>query len=111
MHARQVEYVYAKYSPAFFDAIFRIIVEIDIVEEGFHIAFVKIIKKCTPATSKGRIYMWISTTCRNAAMCKTLSKEFSEKRKTNMIDDYVHGSEGHSATRRRETFSQIWIAW
>jgi RNA polymerase sigma factor (sigma-70 family) len=96
---KTVEYVYAKYSRALFVVISRIITDKDIAEEVFHDAFIKITKKIDSYDeSKGRLYTWMSNICRNSAIDKTRSKEFSEKRKTNAIDDYVYGLESQSGT-------------
>ena len=96
---KTVEYVYAKYSKALFGVISRIITDKDIAEEVFHDAFIKITRKIDSYDErKGRLYTWMSNICRNSSIDKTRSKEFSEKRKTNTIDDYVYGLESQSGT-------------
>lgn len=96
---KAVEYAYAKYCRALFGVISRIIAERDIAEEVFHDAFVKFFKKMdTYDESNRRLYTWMSNYCRNAAIDKTRSKEFSEQRKTNTVDEYVYGLESHLAS-------------
>ncbi|WP_114752247.1 RNA polymerase sigma factor [Pleomorphovibrio marinus] len=97
-----VEYVYDHYSRALFAVISRIISDKDIAEEVFHDAFVKITRKIDSYDeSKGRLYTWMANICRNTAIDKTRSKEFSENRKTNSIDDYVYGMESQSGTSEK----------
>lgn len=94
-----VDYLYEKYSKALFAVISRVIKDRDIAEEVFHDAFVKIIRKIDSYDeSKGRLYTWMANVCRNAAIDKTRSKEFSKSQKTNTIDNYVYGLEGSSGT-------------
>lgn len=97
---RQVqEYLYEKYSRALFGVIGRIIFDHDIAEEVFHDAFIKITKKIESYdASKGRLYTWMANICRNAAIDRTRSKEFSKSSKTNTIDDYVYGLESEAGT-------------
>lgn len=93
------EYLYDKYSRALFGVISRIIFDKDIAEEIFHDSFVKIVKKIDSYDeSKGRLYTWMANICRNAAIDKTRSKEFSQSSKTNTIDDFVYGLEAGSGT-------------
>ncbi|GGF40369.1 RNA polymerase sigma factor [Echinicola rosea] len=94
-----VDYLYDKYSRALFAVISRVIKDHDIAEEVFHDAFVKIIRRIESYDeSKGRLYTWMANVCRNAAIDKTRSKEFSKDSKTNTIDNYVYGLEGASGT-------------
>ena len=80
------EYLYEKYSKALFGVISRIIFDRDIAEEVFHDAFIKIVNKIDNYDeSKGRIYTWMANICRNSAIDKTRSKEFSKKSKTNTL--------------------------
>jgi RNA polymerase sigma-70 factor (ECF subfamily) len=97
---RQVqEYLYEKYSRALFGVISRIIFDRDIAEEVFHDAFMKIINKIDNYDeTKGRLYTWMANICRNSAIDKTRSKEFSKKNKTNTIDAYVYGMESETGT-------------
>ncbi|MDN3668162.1 RNA polymerase sigma factor [Echinicola jeungdonensis] len=97
---QSIEYLYENYSRALFAVISRIIADKDIAEEVFHDAFVKIVKRIEGYDeSKGKIYTWMANVCRNAAIDKTRSKEFSQKRKTNTIDHYVYGLEGQPNTK------------
>lgn len=96
---KTIEYLYEKYSRALFAVISRIIIDKDIAEEVFHDAFVKITRKIDGYdASKGRLYTWMANICRNSAIDKTRSKEFSKSNKTNTIDDYVYGLESESGT-------------
>ncbi|MCR9016059.1 RNA polymerase sigma factor [Aquiflexum gelatinilyticum] len=96
---KTIEYLYDKYSKALFTVISRIIIDKDIAEEVFHDAFIKITRKIDSyEESKGRLYTWMSNICRNAAIDRTRSKEFSNSSKTNTIDDYVYGLESASGT-------------
>jgi len=96
---KTVEYLYDKYSRALFAVISRIITDKDIAEEVFHDAFVKITRKIDSYDeSKGRLYTWMANICRNTAIDKTRSKEYSKSSKTNTIDDYVYGLESESGT-------------
>lgn len=96
---KTVEYLYDKYSRALFAVISRIITDKDIAEEVFHDAFIKITRKIDSYDeSKGRLYTWMANICRNAAIDKTRSKEYSKSSKTNTIDDYVYGLESESGT-------------
>lgn len=94
-----VEYVYEKYSRALLGVILRIIPDRDIAEEVFHDAFVKIVRKVDGyQVEKGSIYTWMSNICRNAAIDKTRSKEFSNSQKTNPLEDYVYAYEDQAGT-------------
>ncbi|GAB2627715.1 sigma-70 family RNA polymerase sigma factor [Belliella aquatica] len=96
---KTVEYLYDKYSRALFAVISRIIIDKDIAEEVFHDAFIKITRKIDGYDeSKGRLYTWMANICRNSAIDKTRSKEFSKSSKTNTIDDFVYGLESASGT-------------
>jgi RNA polymerase sigma factor (sigma-70 family) len=96
---KTIEYLYDKYSKALFTVISRIITDKDIAEEVFHDAFIKITRKIDSyEESKGRLYTWMANICRNAAIDKTRSKEFSKDSKTNTIDEYVYGLESESGT-------------
>lgn len=99
---QSVDYLYEKYSRALYAVISRVIRDRDIAEEVFHDAFVKIIRRIDSYDeSKGRLYTWMANVCRNAAIDKTRSKEFSKDSKTNTIDNYVYGLEGTSGTAER----------
>lgn len=96
---KTVEYLYEKYSRALFTVIGRIITDPDIAEEVFHDSFIKITRRIDSYDeSKGRLYTWMANICRNAAIDKTRSKEFSQGSKTNTIDDFVYGLESESGT-------------
>ncbi len=96
---KTTEYLYEKYSRALFGVISRIIYDKDIAEEVFHDSFVKIIQKIDGYDeTKGRLYTWMANICRNSAIDKTRSKEFSQSSKTNTIDDFVYGLESQSGT-------------
>jgi RNA polymerase sigma factor (sigma-70 family) len=96
---KTIEYLYDKYSRALFTVISRIITDKDIAEEVFHDAFIKITWKIDSYDeSKGRLYTWMANICRNSAIDKTRSKEYSKSNKTNTIDDYVYGLESESGT-------------
>ncbi len=96
---KTIEYLYDKYSRALFAVISRIIADRDIAEEVFHDAFIKITRKIESYdASKGRLYTWMANICRNSAIDKTRSKEFTKGNKTNTIDDYVYGLESESGT-------------
>ncbi|UJP66811.1 RNA polymerase sigma factor [Mongoliitalea daihaiensis] len=96
---KTVDYLYDNYSRALFTVISRIITDQEIAEEVFHDAFIKITKKIDSYDeSKGRLYTWMANICRNSAIDRTRSKEFSQDSKTNTIDDYVYGLEGSSGT-------------
>ncbi|SFH14290.1 RNA polymerase sigma-70 factor, ECF subfamily [Algoriphagus hitonicola] len=96
---KTVEYLYDKYSTALFGVISRIILDRDIAEEVFHDAFIKITRKIDfYDESKGRLYTWMANICRNSAIDKLRSKEFSQSNKTNPIEDFVYGFESESGT-------------
>jgi len=96
---QSLEYLYDKYSRALFAVISRIILDKDIAEEVFHDAFIKITQKVSSYDeSKGRLYTWMAIICRNAAIDKLKSKEYSQKSKTNSIDDVVYGLSDNSGT-------------
>lgn len=97
---RQVqEYLYEKYSRALYGIVRRIIFDQEIAEEVFHDAFLKIARKIDSYDeANGRLYTWMAAICRNAAIDKTRSKEFSTNSKTNTIDAYVYALEGESDT-------------
>jgi len=96
---QSIEYLYEKYSRALFAVISRIITDKDIAEEVFHDAFIKITRKVQSYDeSKGRLYTWMAIICRNAAIDKLKSKEYSQRGKTNSIDDVVYGLSDNSAT-------------
>ncbi|MBS9523114.1 sigma-70 family RNA polymerase sigma factor [Litoribacter ruber] len=94
-----VDYLYEKYSRALFAVVSRIILDRDLAEEVFHDAFVKIVGKIhTYQEDKGSLYTWMANVCRNAAIDKTRSKDFSKTGQTNNIDDHISALEGQSDT-------------
>jgi len=61
--------------------------------------FLKLRKRSIPTMRQNsRLYTWMAAICRNAAIDKTRSKEYSTSSKTNGIDAYVYGLEGESDT-------------
>ncbi|WP_375582971.1 RNA polymerase sigma factor [Cyclobacterium xiamenense] len=93
------EYLYEKYSRALYGIIRRILFDEEMAEEVFHDAFLKIAKKIDSYDeAHGRLYTWMAAICRNSAIDKTRSKEYSVNSKTNTIDAYVYGLESENDT-------------
>ena len=86
-----VDYLYRQYSGALFGVILRIVREKEIAEEVFHDAFVKICSKIEKYDrSKGKLYTWMVNLCRNSAIDRTRTREFSQRSKTDQIEDFVY---------------------
>ena len=78
-----IDHIYQYYSHNLFNVILRIVKQEGIAQDVFQEAMVKIWKNGpTYNRSKGSLYTWLLTICRNAAIDKTRSKEFKRQEKT-----------------------------
>lgn len=85
-----LEYLYDHYAHALYGIIVRIIPHEDMAEEVLQDGFMKIWEKIQSYdATKGRLFTWMLNIVRNLAIDKTRSKEFSQSRKTDDIDNFV----------------------
>ena len=86
-----LDYLYDHYSSALYSIILRIIRKEDMAEEVLQDVFLKIWDRIASYdSSKGRLFTWMLNIARNQAIDKTRSKEMSQRRKTDDIDDLVN---------------------
>ncbi len=85
-----LEYLYDHYTHALYGIIVRIIPNEDLAEEVLQDGFLKIWEKIQSYDpNKGRLFTWMLNLVRNLAIDKTRAKEFSQRRKTDGIDNFV----------------------
>ncbi len=86
-----LDYLYDHYSSALYSIILRIIRKEDLAEEVLQDVFLKIWDRIASYdSSKGRLFTWMLNIAKNQAIDKTRSKEMSQRRKTDDIDDLVN---------------------
>jgi len=84
------DYLYDHYSGALYSVVIRIVRKEEVAEELIQDVFVKIWDKINSYdSSKGRLFTWMLNIARNQAIDKTRSKEMSQGRKTDDIDNLV----------------------
>lgn len=85
------EYLYDHYSSALYSVVLRVVRSEDIAEETLQDVFLKIWDRIASYdSSKGRLFTWMLNIARNQAIDKTRSKEMSQGRKTDDIDNLVN---------------------
>ncbi len=86
-----LDYLYDHYSSSLYSIILRIIRKEDLAEEVLQDVFLKIWDRIASYdSSKGRLFTWMLNIARNQAIDKTRSKEMSQGRKTDDIDNLVN---------------------
>ena len=101
------EYLYDHYSSALYSVVVRVVRSEDIAEETLQDVFLKIWDRIASYdSSKGRLFTWMLNIARNQAIDKTRSKEMSQGRKTEDIDNLVnHADESRWASGSAELAS------
>lgn len=85
------DYLYDHYSAALYSIVLRIVRKEGIAEEVLQDIFLKIWERIASYDpSKGRLFTWMLNIARNQAIDKTRSKEMSQNRKTDDIDNLVN---------------------
>ncbi len=89
--AAALDYLYDHYSGALYSTVLRIVRKEEVAEECLQDVFIKIWDRITSYdSSKGRLFTWMLNIARNQAIDKTRSKEMSQGRKTDDIDNLVN---------------------
>ena len=85
-----LEYLYDHYSGALYNIVLRIVRKEALAEEVLQDVFLKIWDRIGGYdSSKGRLFTWMLNIARNQAIDKTRSREVSQGRKTDDIDNLV----------------------
>ena len=94
-----LDYLYDHYSGALYSIILRIVRKEEVAEEVLQDVFLKIWDRMKSYdSSKGRLFTWMLNIARNQAIDKTRSKEMSQGRKTDDIDDLVNKVDRQEST-------------
>lgn len=94
-----LDYLYDHYSSALYSIVLRIVRKEDMAEEVLQDVFLKIWDKMASYdSSKGRLFTWMLNIARNQAIDKTRSKEMSQGRKTDDIDNLVNKVDRQEST-------------
>lgn len=97
-----MSYLYDHYSGALYSIILRIIKNEAIAEEVLQDAFLRFWDKIEVYdAAKGKLFTWMLNITRNLAIDKTRTKEFSQIRKTDGIENYVHSHEKTDAYEQK----------
>ncbi len=85
-----LSYLYDHYSAALYGVVLRILKNEDLAEEVLQDVFLKIWNRIDSYNpEKGRLFTWMLNLTRNQAIDKTRSKEISQGKKTDDIDNLV----------------------
>ena len=94
-----LDYLYDHYAGALYSIVLRIVRNEDVAEEVLQDIFLKIWDRVsTYNSSKGRLFTWMLNIARNQAIDKTRSKEMSQGRKTDDIDNIVNKIDRQEST-------------
>lgn len=86
-----LDYLYDHYSGALYSIVLRIVRKETIAEEVLQDVFLKIWDRMASYDpAKGRLFTWMLNIARNQSIDKTRSREMSQGRKTDDIDDLVN---------------------
>jgi RNA polymerase sigma-70 factor (ECF subfamily) len=86
-----LDYLYDHYSGALYSTVLRIVRKEEVAEEVLQDVFIKIWDRMASYdSSKGRLFTWMLNIARNQAIDKTRSREMSQGRKTDDIDNLVN---------------------
>jgi RNA polymerase sigma factor (sigma-70 family) len=86
-----LDYLYDHYSGALYSTVLRIVRKEEVAEEVLQDIFIKIWDRMASYdATKGRLFTWMLNIARNQAIDKTRSKEMSQGRKTDDIDNLVN---------------------
>lgn len=95
--------LYDHYSDALFGVISRIVKEEKVAEEVLNDAFLKIWNKIDAYDpEKGRLFTWMLQISRNLAIDKLRSKEYSQSKKTEELQNHVYPTNDAATTRQNE---------
>lgn len=90
-----IRLIYENYAVVLFNVILRIVKHEDIAKDVLQEALIKIWKKSAKfERSKGGLYTWMVTICRNSAIDKTRSRDFMDRQKSEKALDIVFVSDG-----------------
>ena len=94
-----LDYLYDHYSNALYSIVLRIVRQEDMAEEVLQDVFLKIWDRMASYdSSKGRLFTWMLNIARNQAIDKTRSREMSQGRKTDDIDNLVNKVDRQEST-------------
>lgn len=86
-----MSYLYDHYSAALFGVVVRIVKQEAVAEEVLQDIFLKIWDRIQYFdSSKGRLFTWMLNIARNQAIDKTRSREISQLRKTDDLENFVY---------------------
>ncbi len=106
---RAIELIFENYSIALLNAIRVIVKSETIAEDILQQVLVKVWQKGdTFNSSKAGLYTWLIRIAKNAAIDATRSKDFSKKKKSDSIDNYVFNGEAIHQQRIQERNSGVW---
>lgn len=96
------DYLYDHYAAALNSVVVRIIRQEDLAEEVLQDVFLKIWDRIASYdVSKGRLFTWMLNIARNQAIDKTRSREMSQGRKTDDVDDLVNRIDRQESTESK----------
>lgn len=86
-----LDYLYDHYSGALYSVVLRVVRKEEIAEEVLQDVFIKIWDRMASYDpTKGRLFTWMLNIARNQAIDKTRSREMSQGKKTDDIDNLVN---------------------
>lgn len=98
--SRAVNLIFENYGKALYGIIYKVVADHQDCEEVLQDVLVKIWEKSAMYdNTKGRLYTWMVSIARNAAIDKTRSKINKQNRKTDSSDDYVTIDKGAMGVR------------
>jgi RNA polymerase sigma-70 factor (ECF subfamily) len=100
-----LEYLYDHYSAALFGAISRVVRMESAAEEVLQDVFLRIWDRIDDYdAAKGRLFTWMLRIARNQAIDKTRSRGLMNERKTDDIDNFVHGIDAKAFSEQKVDF-------
>ncbi|MEL6252866.1 MAG: RNA polymerase sigma factor [Bacteroidota bacterium] len=89
-----IQLIYERYSHNLFNIIYRVVKNQSMAQDVFQEVMVKVWKKGHYyERSKGSLYTWLVSVCRNAAIDKTRSREFIKAMNTASPEEFVERNE------------------
>ena len=96
------EYLYDHYSAALYSVVLRVVRQQDIAEEVLQDTFLKIWDRMSSYdASKGRLFTWMLNIARNQAIDRTRSREMSQLRKTDDIQNLVNQADRQESVQQK----------
>ena len=94
-----LDYLYDHYAGALYSIVLRVVRNEGVAEEVLQDVFLKIWDRMSSYdSSKGRLFTWMLNIARNQAIDKTRSREMSQGRKTDDLDNLVNKIDGQEST-------------